>query len=162
MEGKFRKGHFDGVGTVVKRFFEIIKPSKAFFGEKDFQQLQIIRKMVEQHNIPVEIVGCEIYRETDGLAMSSRNSLLSEKQRSSVPFIYKVLRTAKKNFVNHSSDNIISWVENQFQNHPILNLEYFQIAEENTLEPTNNKNEKCRAFIAVFAGQIRLIDNIRL
>ena len=164
MEGKFRDGHFDGVGTIVKRLFEIVKPHKSYFGEKDFQQLQIIRKMTEKHKIPVIIIGCEIYREKDGLAMSSRNSRLTKEHREVAPFIYKTLKKAKKEFGTKNALEVVSWVENEFKNHPLLELEYFEIADEDTLQPIKSKDNKrkYRAFIAVFADKIRLIDNISL
>ena len=164
MEGKFRVGHFDGVGTIVKRLFEIIRPTRAYFGEKDFQQLQIIRKMVEKEQIPVEIIGCDIYREADGLAMSSRNTRLTKEHRNSAPFIYNILKEVKVKFGTENVTNILQWVENEFKKEPLLELEYFEIATENTLLPItdHNKTQKYRAFIAVFAGNIRLIDNISL
>jgi len=164
MEGKFRTGHFDGVGTIVKRLFEIVKPNKAYFGEKDFQQLQIIKKMVEKHQIPVKIIACDIYREDDGLAMSSRNARLTLEHRKAAPFIYKTLKKAKIKFGTENALNIVKWVENEFKNQPLLELEYFEIANEETLKTIEAKslNQKYRAFIAVFAGKIRLIDNISL
>ena len=164
MEGKFRDGHFNGVGTIVKRLFEIVKPTKAYFGEKDFQQLQIIRNMVKNHQIPVKIVACDIYREDDGLAMSSRNARLTKAHREAAPFIYKTLKEAKIKFGTKNALDVITWVENEFKNQPLLDLEYFEIADEETLLTIKNKNpkQKYRAFIAVFAGKIRLIDNISL
>lgn len=164
MEGKFRKGHFDGVGTVVKRLFEIVKPDNAYFGEKDFQQLQIIKKMVSKHNIPVNIIGCEIHREPNGLAMSSRNSRLTDVQRKAAPFIYKTLKTAEQYFGTKSANEITKWVTKQFENQALLELEYFIIADVDTLKQISRKtkNKKYRAFIAVYAGDIRLIDNIAL
>ncbi|WP_435414018.1 pantoate--beta-alanine ligase [Polaribacter aestuariivivens] len=164
MEGKFREGHFDGVGTIVKTLFEIVKPDKAYFGQKDFQQLQIIKKMVKKNQIPVKIKGCPIFREKDGLAMSSRNVRLTEEHRKIAPFIFKTLKKVRKKFGTKSVSEINEWVENQFKKQPLLELEYFTIAEEKTLETTETKesNKKYRAFIAVFAGKIRLIDNIRL
>ncbi|OEK09380.1 pantoate--beta-alanine ligase [Flavivirga aquatica] len=164
MEGRFRDGHFDGVGTIVKRFFEIIKPHNAYFGEKDFQQLQIIKKLVEKHNIPVAIVGCEIHREANGLAMSSRNTRLKPKYKKEVSFIYKTLIAAKQYFETKSANEVERWVEKQFANHDLLKLEYFIIANVETLkEVTRKSNEKSyRAFIAVYADDIRLIDNIAL
>ena len=164
MEGKFRDGHFNGVGTVVKRFFEIIKPHRAYFGEKDFQQLQIIRKLVEKHNIPVKIVGCKIQRESDGLAMSSRNTRLKPEYRAAAPFIYKTLKTAKKHFGTKSAGKVTQWVEEQFTKNDLLELEYFIISETETLKPVKRKSNKknYRAFIAVYADDIRLIDNIAL
>ena len=164
MEGKFRNGHFDGVGTIVKTLFEIVKPDNAYFGKKDFQQLQIIKKMVEKHKMPLKIVGCDIFREKDGLAMSSRNARLTKEYRKAAPFIYKTLKKAKKKFGTKSAKKVTKWVEKKFKKHPILELEYFTIADEATLEIINKKeaNKKYRAFIAVFAGEIRLIDNVRL
>ncbi len=164
MEGEHRKGHFDGVGTIVKRLFEIIKPHKAYFGEKDFQQLQIIKKLVQKHQIPIEIVPCEIYREKDGLAMSSRNVRLTELQRNEAPFVYKTLTRAKKKFEKKSISEIIQWVEKQFGKNAVLKLEYFEIADIQTLKSIKFKDDKTRyrAFIAVFAGSVRLIDNIAL
>ncbi|PHS53286.1 MAG: pantoate--beta-alanine ligase [Lutibacter sp.] len=164
MEGKFRDGHFNGVGTIVKRLFEIVKPHKAYFGEKDYQQLQIIRKMVEKHLIPVRVIGCDIFREEDGLAMSSRNSRLTKKHRTVVPFIYKTIKYAKKKFGTKNALEVTNWVENEFKHQPLLKLEYFEIADEETLLPVKNKDpkQKSRAFIAVFADKIRLIDNISL
>ena len=164
MEGKFRDGHFDGVGTIVKQLLEIVKPTNAYFGEKDFQQLQIIKKMVEKHNIPVNIVGCEIFRENDGLAMSSRNTRLTEEYRLAAPFIYKTIKKAKKKFKKNTPKKVINWVKKKFKKHPILELEYFEIADEKTLQTITKKDddEIYRAFIAVFAGEIRLIDNIKL
>ncbi len=164
MEGKFRDGHFDGVGTIVKRLFEIVTPTKSYFGEKDFQQFQIIRKMVEKNQIHTKIIGCEIYREDDGLAMSSRNSRLTKEHRAIAPFIYKTLKKAKKEFGIKNAQEVISWVENEFKKQPLLELEYFEIADEETLHPIKNKDpkQKYRAFIAVFADKIRLIDNISL
>ena len=164
MEGKFRHGHFDGVATVVKRFFEIIKPDNAYFGEKDFQQLQIIKKLAEKYDIPVNIIGCKIHRETSGLAMSSRNTRLKPEYIKVAPVIYKILKTAKTFFGTKSANWVTKWVENQFKNNELLKLEYFTIAEVDTLKPLKRKseNKKYRAFIAVYADDIRLIDNIAL
>ena len=164
MEGKFRDGHFDGVGTIVRALFEIVTPNRAYFGQKDFQQLQIIKKMVKKHRLNVKIKGCAIFREDDGLAMSSRNTRLTKEHRIAAPFIYKTLKKARKKFGIKNANKVTEWVENQFKKHPLLDLEYFTIAEEKTLQTITNKesNKKYRAFIAVFAGKIRLIDNIRL
>jgi len=164
MEGKFRSGHFDGVGTIITRFFKIINPTNAYFGEKDFQQLQIIKKLVEKNNLKVKIHGCEIFREKDGLAMSSRNSRLKEPYRKAAPFIYQTLVKAKKMFENYTENEINEWVKNEFSNNKFLSLEYFQIADEKTLQEIKTKdfNKKYRAFIAINAEDIRLIDNISL
>lgn len=164
MEGAFRDGHFDGVGTIVKRLLEIVKPNYAYFGEKDFQQLQIIKKLVELHQIPVTIVGCAIHRAEDGLAMSSRNTRLTSEHRAVAPFIYKTLKTAKVKFGTKSAKIVTEWVDKQFKKQPLLELEYFIIADIETLKPVKRKSTKksYRAFIAVYVGDIRLIDNIAL
>jgi len=164
MEGKFRPGHFDGVGTIVKRLFEIVKPTNAYFGEKDFQQLQIIKKMVSKLNIPVNIVGCPILRESNGLAMSSRNERLSEKDKQFASIIYNTISKAKMQFKTKSATMISKWVNNQFKNIPDFELEYFQIADEATLLPCirKNKGKQYRAFIAVYINKVRLIDTISL
>jgi len=164
MEGRFRTGHFDGVGTVVKRLFEIVAPNKAYFGEKDFQQLQIVKKMTKKQQLPVKVKGCEIYRAKNGLAMSSRNSRLTEAHLEAAPFIFKILQKAKIKFRTKTPNAIIKWVEKEFEKQPLLNLEYFTIADEKTLKNIEKKDEKTqyRAFIAVFAGEIRLIDNIQI
>lgn len=164
MEGKFRKGHFNGVGTIVKHLFEIIEPQRAYFGQKDFQQLQIVKNMVKKHNLPVKVKGCAIFREEDGLAMSSRNIRLTPTERKAAPFIYKVLKKVKKKFKTETTESITNWVEQKFKKHPILKLEYFTIADEKSLKTakTIDSDKKYRAFIAVFAGDIRLIDNIQL
>jgi len=164
MEGKFRNGHFDGVGTIVKTLFEIVKPTNAYFGQKDFQQLQIVKKMVSKHQLPVKIKGCKIFREKDGLAMSSRNARLSKEHRKAAPFIFKTLKKAKKKFGTENAKEIADWVKKQFKKHPLFELEYFTIADEKTLKSINKKesDKDYRAFIAVFASDIRLIDNIKL
>ncbi|WP_306349644.1 pantoate--beta-alanine ligase [Flavobacterium sp. '19STA2R22 D10 B1'] len=164
MEGERRPGHFDGVGTIVKRLFEIVTPTNAYFGEKDFQQLLIVKKMVEKHHLPVHIIGCAIYREESGLAMSSRNERLSTHDRNESAIIYKILQEAKEKFITESPENVKAWVTKSFLQHPDFTLEYFQIADEKTLLPIILKDEKkhYRAFIAVFINNIRLIDNISL
>ena len=164
MEGKYRTGHFDGVGTIVKRLFDIVEPKKAYFGEKDFQQLMIIKKLVEKYNIPVKIVGCPIHREKDGLAMSSRNVRLEPEHRKAAPFIYKTLKAAKEKFGTKSASKVTEWVKAAFENQPLLELEYFTIADTKTLSEVKrkSKNKTDRAFIAVYADDIRLIDNIAL
>jgi len=162
MEGAHRQGHFDGVGTIVKRLFEIVKPNVAFFGEKDFQQLQIIRKLVRKEGFDIEIIGNPIFREEDGLAMSSRNTRLLPEYREAAPFIYQTMLKAKQLFGTENARDVSEWVQNSFDNHPILKLEYFTIANESNLLPMQQKipKTKYRAFIAVFAGEIRLIDTV--
>ena len=163
MEGKFRPGHFDGVGTVVKRLFEIVKPTNAYFGEKDFQQLQIVKKLVEKEKIPVNIIGCPIFRESNGLAMSSRNERLNLTEKEHAKIIHKTITAAKKMFKTKSAKAVSEFVSAAFKK-TNLELEYFEIADEATLLPCvrKNKNKKYRAFIAVFVNKIRLIDTISL
>ena len=164
MEGKFRPGHFDGVGTIVKRLFEIVTPTHAYFGEKDFQQLQIVKKLVAKNQLPVTIIGCPIYRETNQLAMSSRNERLTTDERNQAGVIYQTLIQAKDKFQNENAASAIQLVQQTFENHPLFDLEYFVIADEETLLSSNTKeeNKKYRAFIAVFVNNIRLIDTISL
>ncbi len=164
MEGKFRPGHFNGVGTIVKLLFEIVKPTNAYFGEKDFQQLQIIRKMVEKSNLNVNIICCPIFRESNGLAMSSRNERLSADERANASIIYKTMLEAKRIFGTKSVKEVSEFVEKVFKNNVDFKLEYFEIADEKTLLTCVHKteNHKYRAFIAVFVNSIRLIDTISL
>ena len=164
MEGKFRKGHFNGVGTIVKKLFEIVTPTNAYFGEKDFQQLQIIRKMVQKNQLPVSVIGCPTFREENGLAMSSRNQLLSEKEKEEGAIIYEILHEVKQLINKESIEKINSWVAAQFDKNPLFELEYFVIADEETLIPasTISSNKNYRAFIAVHAGKVRLIDTTAL
>jgi len=164
MEGKFRTGHFDGVATIVKKLFNITKPDKAYFGEKDFQQLLIIKKMVALESIPIDIVSVGIYREDDGLAMSSRNTRLSQEQRLAAPEIYQTLLKSKKLFQNGDLAKVKSFVKNEFIQNTELNLEYYEIADSETLKSAKEilPDRKYRAFIAVFADKVRLIDNIAL
>lgn len=164
MEGKFRPGHFDGVGTIVKRLFEIVQPNKTYFGEKDFQQVQIVKKMVEKNNLPVTIVVCPIYREINNLAMSSRNERLTLQEREEAGIIYKILNEAKAKFSNSSAKKTSEWVKNEFEKNKKFTLEYFEIADEESLSTCNRKtkNKKYRAFIAVFINNVRLIDTISL
>jgi len=164
MEGKFRLGHFDGVGTVVKKLFEIVKPKRAYFGEKDFQQLQIIKKLVQLKKHPVHIVPCSILREENGLAMSSRNERLQPEIRIEAAVIFETLLKIKENFNTFSIDALKKMVEDTFKQHSALSLEYFEIAEEDTLISAKEKqsDKNYRAFIAVYADNIRLIDTISL
>ena len=164
MEGAFRPGHFNGVGTIVKRLFEIVTPTNAYFGEKDFQQLQIVKKMVAKNQLPVNVIGCPIYRESNQLAMSSRNERLSTQERDQAAIIYQTLALAKEKFNTQSITAISEWVQKIFKDSPHFILEYFTIADEQTLLSSSrkNKNKKYRAFIAVLVNNIRLIDTISL
>jgi len=164
MEGKFRPGHFNGVGTIVKRLFEIVTPTNAYFGEKDFQQLQIIKKLVSKNNLNINIKSCPIFRESNNLAMSSRNALLTSKEKQEAAILYKTLVDAKTKFKTTSANTITKWVQKTFEKNPDFKLDYFQIADEATLLPClrKNKDKKYRAFIAVFVNNVRLIDTISL
>ncbi|UCE92558.1 MAG: pantoate--beta-alanine ligase [Flavobacteriaceae bacterium] len=164
MEGKFRTGHFDGVATIVKKLFMITSPNKAYFGEKDFQQLQIIKHMVKSEGINIDIVPVEIFRELDGLAMSSRNTRLNEAQRKAAPEIYQTLLKGKKLFQQGDLEKVKSFVKNELIQNKELSLEYFEITDNESLKPVKilDPSTSYRAFIAVFAGDVRLIDNIAL
>lgn len=164
MEGRFRPGHFDGVGTIVKTLFEIVEPTRAYFGEKDFQQLQIVRKMTEKERLPVEVVGMPVFREPNGLAMSSRNERLTEAERKRSSYIFNALSTAKTLFRTKSANAVAAEIAAGFQSQEGMELEYFEIADEATLRPCKrkSKNKRYRAFIAVFVGKVRLIDTIAL
>lgn len=163
MEGKFRPGHFDGVGTVVEELFLQVQPDNAYFGEKDFQQLLIIKKLVEKLNLPINIIGMPIYREENGLAMSSRNMRLTAQQRNDAKIIFETLSQVQNMFKISSLDKIHKFVKECFEQSN-FELEYFIIANENTLKEAKEiqKNENYRAFIAVIVDNIRLIDNIHL
>jgi pantoate--beta-alanine ligase len=162
MEGAFRPGHFNGVAQVVSRLFEIVRPDMAFFGRKDFQQMTIIKEMVRQLNYPIEIVGCEIVREKDGLAMSSRNRLLLPEYRNCVPIIYQTLKEAKDLSQNKSVSEVKEYVVSRINKTQLLRVEYFEIVDDVHLMPIGNWSETGTKVgcIAVYAGKIRLIDNI--
>lgn len=165
MEGRYRKGHFDGVATIVRKLFRLTEPDRAYFGEKDFQQLQIIKKMVKDQKLPVKIIPCEIYREEDGLAMSSRNRRLDAPHRKGATLLYKTLKHSQEMMNEGAGFEIIhKMADEAFQSDPLLKLEYFEIAESDTLAPAlvYDPGKKYRAFVAAFAGTVRLIDNIAL
>lgn len=162
MEGAHREGHFQGVATVVQKLFEALQPTFAYFGEKDYQQLQIITTLVRQENIPVVIVSCPIIRHEDGLAMSSRNKRLNIKERAMAPVIYETLQKAVALKDINSPPQIESWITEFFALQPEFDLEYFSIADIQTLEKVSALNgSKTRAFIAIKLGEVRLIDNIK-
>lgn len=162
MEGTFRKGHFNGVATVVEKLFELIRPDRAYFGEKDFQQLQIVRRLERKLPFRVSVIGCPIVREPSGLAMSSRNRQLSPGMRERAGLIYRTLQEASRMFGTENATKTTEYVEEVFSGEEDMELEYFQIADEETLTPVRRKqdNTKYRGFIAVYAEGIRLIDNI--
>ena len=163
MEGKYRPGHFDGVGTIVEELFRQVQPHNAYFGEKDYQQLAIIKKMVEKTKLPVKIHGVPTLREEDGLAMSSRNVRLTETQRKEATIIYETLTKVKEWFKVISLEEIKQKVTDIFRNSN-FELEYFVIADEKTLKETDffYKDKNYRAFIVAYAGDVRLIDNMHL
>lgn len=163
MEGKYRPGHFDGVGTIVEELFRQVQPHNAYFGEKDYQQLAIIKKMVEKTKLPVKIHGVPTLREEDGLAMSSRNVRLTETQRKEATIIYETLEKVKEWFKVISLEEIKQKVTDIFINSN-FELEYFVIADEETLKEANaiDENKEYRAFIVAYAGEVRLIDNMHL
>ena len=163
MEGKYRPGHFDGVGTIVEELFRQVQPHNAYFGEKDYQQLAIIKKMVEKTKLPVKIHGVLTLRENSGLAMSSRNLRLTEKRRKEATIIYETLLKVKEWFKVLSVKEIKERVEKIFQDSN-FELEYFIIADEKTLKETDffYKDKSYRAFIVAYAGDVRLIDNMHL
>lgn len=164
MEGKHRPGHFNGVGIVVRRLFEKVKPHKAYFGLKDFQQLAIITKLTKDLNLPIEIIPCEIIREDGGLAMSSRNQLLSETGKEQAKVLYETLKTAKERFSYTSINEIIDETIIQFENNKNVKLEYFEIVDMTTLQPVANwgQSKQIVACIAAYVENVRLIDNIIL
>ena len=163
MEGKYRPGHFDGVGTIVEELFRQVQPHNAYFGEKDYQQLAIIKKMVEKTKLPVKIHGVPTLREEDGLAMSSRNVRLTETQRKEATIIYETLEKVKEWFKVLSVEEIKLRVLEIFRNSN-FELEYFVIADEEMLKEANaiDENKEYRAFIVAYADTVRLIDNMHL
>jgi len=163
MEGKYRPGHFDGVGTIVEELFRQVQPHNAYFGEKDYQQLAIIKKMVEKTKLPVKIHEVPTLREEDGLAMSSRNVRLTETQRKEATIIYETLVKVKEWFKVLSVEEIKLRVLEIFRNSN-FELEYFVIADEKTLKEANaiDENKEYRAFIVAYADTVRLIDNMHL
>ncbi len=165
MEGKYRKNHFNGVAVVVNKLFDIVKPGRAYFGEKDFQQLSVIKYLTKKYDIPVEIVACPTLREPDGLAISSRNVNLTINERKIAPVIYKTLQGIKLKAENCSVvKELKDFVSEEMKKHPLLKPEYFEIAEADTLEHTDKlvRGKKYVACIAVYLGKVRLIDNILL
>ena len=163
MEGKYRPGHFNGVCQVVSKLFMMVEPDKAYFGEKDFQQLAIIREMVKQMNFPLQIVGCPIVREEDGLALSSRNTRLSAQEREFALNISKTLFRSKEFAASHSVEETQQFVEESIASSEGLQLEYFEIVDGLTLQRIENweDTDYVVGCITVFCGDVRLIDNIK-
>ena len=163
MEGAFRPGHFNGVCQIVSKLFDAIQPDRAYFGEKDFQQLAIIREMVRQMNYKLEIVGCPIVREEDGLALSSRNKRLSAQERENALNISRTLFKSRTFAATHTVSETLKFVEDAIAAVPGLRLEYFEIVDGNTLQKVDNWNQTSYVVgcITVFCGDVRLIDNIK-
>ncbi|MDR2911231.1 MAG: pantoate--beta-alanine ligase [Bacteroidales bacterium] len=164
MEGKYRPGHFNGVAQIVSKLFDTIKPDKAYFGLKDFQQLTIIKSMVKQLNLPVEIVPCSIIREKNGLAMSSRNRLLNNEETENAAIISNTLFMAKELVGKKSVKELVEWVTEKINSNPFLNVEYFEIVDDTNLQHIEHWEEDNTKVgcIAVYCGKVRLIDNIVL
>ncbi len=162
LEAEFRPGHFYGVAAVVKRFFEIIKPHKAYFGLKDYQQLQIVQSMVKQYQIAVEIISCNIVREDDGLAMSSRNQRLSIDERKIAPLIYQVLQKSSEIIKEKGVSASKEFVFNTFAANKQFRIEYFEWVDVDSFEILSNSTQNMVGLIAVWLGNVRLIDNITI
>lgn len=163
MEGKFRAGHFNGVALIVSKLFMAVKPDNAYFGEKDFQQLVIVREMTKQLNLPIDIISVPIVREKSGLAMSSRNTRLNDDQRFNAAEIFKTLQLSMELAKNNEVETCIKFVIEKINNVDGLDVEYFEIVDGHTLLPVTswNSSSSIVGCIAVFCGDVRLIDNIR-
>ncbi len=163
LEGYYRPGHFNGVAKIVSKLFDYVRPHRAYFGEKDFQQLAVIRQLTEQENMEIEIVGCPIVREEDGLAMSSRNKRLNSDERKNATEISSVLFESKEKKDMLSVEEIKNWVKDQLNKNVYINVEYFDIVNEKDLKPVQSWSESknIRGVIAALVGNIRLIDNIK-
>ena len=164
MEGATRPGHFNGVAQVVSRLFAIVEPHKAYFGEKDFQQIAVIRAMVAQLALDVEIIDCAIVRDSDGLALSSRNTLLTPEHRQAAPHIYATLAAAQAKVGELSPAALERWVTEEVDSNPLLRTIYFHVVDALTLQQIASweDSDRVQGCIAVQAGEIRLIDNIKL
>ena len=164
MEGATRPGHFNGVAQVVSRLFDIVRPARAYFGEKDFQQIAVIRAMVDQLALPVEIVECPIVRGEDGLALSSRNTLLDAEHRAAAPRIYAVLKGAAERSRELTPAELEQWVRTEVERDGLLEVIYYQSVDARTMQRVGawSDAERIQGCIAVQAGDIRLIDNIRI
>lgn len=163
MEGPRRPGHFNGVAQVVSKLFYIVEPDNAYFGEKDFQQIAVIREMVRQLNLPVHIVDCPIQREADGLALSSRNTRLTPEQRQKAPVIARTLKESTTFVPAKSVQEVIDYVVNTINQVPEMDVEYFEIVDGNTMQPIQNWSDTTYPVgcITVYCGEVRLIDNIK-
>lgn len=163
MEGAHRPGHFNGVAQVVSRLFDMVRPARAYFGEKDFQQLAIIRRMTAEMELPIEIVGCPIVRDVDGLALSSRNTLLVGEKRVAAPEIYRAISHAADKRGMLPVEDFKRLIISSIDSNEHLKVEYFEVVDAATLQPVSEWGKgDLRACVAVFAGDVRLIDNIAL
>jgi pantoate--beta-alanine ligase len=164
LEGKFRPGHFNGVAQVVKRFFTIVEPDKAFFGSKDYQQVMIIKALVKLMHSPIEIVPCPILREPDGLAMSSRNALLNAEERATASLLPKIMQEAHNLVKISGIEAAKRFVQEQTAANALMRLDYYEVCEADTLKIVEalEKNKAYVSVIAMFVGRIRLIDNLPL
>jgi len=162
MEGRFRPGHFNGVAQVVSRLFDIVKPDRAYFGEKDFQQLAVVRELVRQLDLKIRIIACPIVREKDGLAMSSRNRRLNENQRKQAAVISKTLFESREMWNHYPTPDLKQWVIEQINTSSGMEVEYFEIVDGFTLQSIENREDTSYPVgcIAVFTGDVRLIDNV--
>ena len=165
MEGASRPGHFNGVGQVVSKLFDFVEPHKAYFGEKDFQQIAVIKELVRQMGSPVEIVECPIVRDADGLALSSRNTLLDKAHRAAAPHIYATLRKAVERKAEFASPaEMVAWVEEEINKNPLLKCIYFEVVDALSMQSVAEWTNDCntQGCIAVQCGSVRLIDNIKV
>ena len=164
MEGATRPGHFNGVAQVVSRLFDLVRPARAYFGEKDFQQIAVIKAMVEQLNIDIEIVECVIVRGEDGLALSSRNELLTPEHRQAAPHIYATIRQCAEKMETMTPAELTEWVVATIDSNPLLKTIYFEAVDARTMQRVENwsDSERIQGCCAVQAGAIRLIDNIKI
>ena len=163
LEGYYRPGHFNGVAKIVSKLFDIVKPHRAYFGEKDFQQLAIIRQLTKQENMGIDIIGCPIIREEDGLAISSRNQRLSNKERKNAAEISRVLFKSREKTDKMTVEEVKEWVKNQLNKNDFIDVEYFDIIDERNFSPVQSWKEvkNIRGVIAAWIGNVRLIDNIK-
>lgn len=162
MEGPARPGHFNGVGIIVKRLFDWVQPTRAYFGEKDFQQIAVIKTLVRQCGLNLQIVPCPIVREASGLALSSRNRRLTEEERTTAANIYRILK-ASTQLKTTNTQEIRKFVEEEINKYDLFRLEYYEIVDDETLQPVADLNDSHGVVgcITVWANQVRLIDNIR-
>ena len=163
MEGAMPPGHFNGVAQIVSKLFDFVRPTRAYFGEKDFQQIAVIRRMVELEGFDIEIVDCPIKREADGLAMSSRNVRLSEEERAIAPAIHRTLEGSLSWAMNHNVEETKRYVIDELNSFPHLKVEYYEIVDALSMQPIKDWNDTKSAVgcATVFCGDVRLIDNIK-